>query len=118
MPDVYMIWEGIPVWIELKVTKSNSIKVSPTQISWHTSHSDSGGLSFILVKHLGDRSLFLFRGADVRCVASEGLRSEAIWSGASVPGAVEAVFGSGREYFGAIFGALDSGPTALPPSHP
>jgi len=73
MPDVYILWEGLPLWIELKVIKANSIKLSPQQVAWHTAHSHAGGLSFILVKRSKDGGLFLFEGRDGRSVASEGV---------------------------------------------
>jgi len=73
MPDVYLIWEGLPIWLELKVIKNNAVRLSPQQIAWHTAHSHVGGLSFILVKRLRDGCLFSFEGRDARAVASEGV---------------------------------------------
>ena len=91
MPDVYAVWEGLPLWLELKVISGNKVRLSPTQISWHTAHSHYGGLSFILVKHLGSGTLFLFEGHRAREIASEGL-------------------GSGSDFqcsgFGDLFGAI------------
>ena len=73
IPDVYLIWNGFPFWLELKVSNSNTVKLNPTQVAWHTSHSHCGGVSFILVKHQGQGSLFLFEGSQSRELASEGL---------------------------------------------
>lgn len=73
MPDVYAIWEGLPIWLELKVITGNKVLLSPQQIAWHTSHSHVGGLSFILVKQAKGRGLFLFEGRHGRSVASEGV---------------------------------------------
>jgi len=73
MPDVYIIWDGLPIWLELKVITANSVKLSPQQIAWHTAHSHAGGLSFFLVKSTKDRGLFLFEGRHGRLVASEGV---------------------------------------------
>ena len=73
MPDVYFLWEGLPLWIELKAIKGNKANLSPQQVAWHTAHSHAGGLSFILVKHLGQGCLFLFEGREARSVASEGV---------------------------------------------
>jgi Holliday junction resolvase len=73
MPDVYAIWESMPLWIELKVIKGNVVRLSPQQVAWHTSHSHVGGLSFILVKQSKDRDLFLFEGRTARSVASDGV---------------------------------------------
>lgn len=85
MPDVYAVWEGLPIWLELKVINSDKVKLSPQQVAWHTSHSHAGGLSFILVKRSKDRGLFLFEGRDGRSVASEGIgsRTENLCSGFS-----------------------------------
>jgi Holliday junction resolvase len=77
MPDVYAIWDGLPLWLELKVINTDKVRLSPQQIAWHTSHSHVGGLSFILVKHLGPRALFLFEGHRAREISSEGLGSGA-----------------------------------------
>lgn len=105
MPDVYMIWDGVPLWIEIKVASSNSVKLSPQQVAWHTAHSHAGGFSAILVKRTSDRCLFSFEGRGARSVASEGLVSEAIFSGTSVLGALESIRESGRGHFGALFGS-------------
>tara|TARA_R100001015_G_C4626078_1_gene184905 strand:- start:1098 stop:1433 length:336 start_codon:yes stop_codon:yes gene_type:complete len=73
MPDLYIVWESISFWIELKVIKSNKVKLSPQQIAWHTSHSHAGGLSFILAKHQGTGSLYLFESREARTLASDGV---------------------------------------------
>ena len=73
MPDLYIVWESISFWIELKVIKSNKVNLSPQQIAWHTSHSHAGGLSFILAKHQGTGSLYLFESREARTLASEGV---------------------------------------------
>ena len=46
--------------LELKVVKGKKIRFSPHQISFHVSHPNN---SFILIKHLGQRSLKLFQGS-------------------------------------------------------
>jgi Holliday junction resolvase len=46
--------------VELKVVKGKKIRFSPHQISFHVQHPKS---SFILVRHLGQRSLKLFQGS-------------------------------------------------------
>lgn len=95
MPDVYAIWEGYPIWLELKVITGNKVLLSPQQVAWHTAHSHAGGLSFILVKRSKDGSLFLFEGRGARLLASEGLGSGAAFQGSG--------FG---DLFGAIFGIV------------
>ena len=102
MPDVYMIWDGIPLWIEMKTTSSNRVNLSPQQIAWHTSHSHVGGFSAILVKRTSDRCLFLFEGRGARSVASEGLCSGAIFSGTSVREALDAVRGACLEHLAGV----------------
>ena len=46
--------------LELKVVKGKTIRFSPHQISFHVQHPKN---SFILIKHLGQRSLKLFQGS-------------------------------------------------------
>ena len=60
VPDVYGIQDGISVFVELKVTKSNKINLSPFQKNWLYNHYLQGGRSFILLQHLGQRALYLF----------------------------------------------------------
>ena len=93
VPDVHVIWSGLPFWIELKLTKANKIRLSPNQIAWNTKYSLNNGLAYILVQRLGEGSLFLFRGEDARELATNGLNTEPIIR----------VSGSG---FGDIFGAI------------
>ena len=93
VPDVHVIWDGLPFWIELKLTKANKIRLSPNQIAWNTKYSLNNGLAYILVQRIGEGSLFLFRGEDARQLAIDGLNTEPIIK----------VSGSG---FGDIFGAI------------
>ena len=60
VPDVYGIQDGISVFVELKVTKSNKIGLSAFQKNWLYNHYLQGGRSFILLQHLGERALYLF----------------------------------------------------------
>jgi len=57
-----MVWDGLPFWLELKVTKSSAIKISPHQIAWHSAYRARGGASFFLVKSLSTRDIVLFDG--------------------------------------------------------
>ena len=92
VPDVHAVWDGLAFWIELKVTKTSAVRLSPHQIAWNTAYSLSGGLSLILVKHLSQGTLFLFEGHQAREIASEGLdKCTAIWTGRSAPSAWEAI---------------------------
>ena len=80
---MHLVWSGLVFWIELKVSKGNTVRLSPEQIAWNTAYSRSGGLSFILVKDPRDGSLFLFGGAQAALVAKEGLRACALYHGSS-----------------------------------
>ena len=59
--------------VELKVTKSNKVRLSPHQIAFHVKHPKN---SFILVEHLGQRSVKLFPGTMVQELDACGLELE------------------------------------------
>ena len=73
IPDVHLLWSGLPFWIELKTTKNSSVKISPHQIAWNYKYSVNGGLNFFLVKHLFWGDLFLFRGDQGPRLLDQGL---------------------------------------------
>ena len=56
--------------VELKVTRSNKVKLSPHQIAYHVTHPKN---SFILVKSLDQRSVILYPGSAVRELDACGL---------------------------------------------
>jgi hypothetical protein len=58
---------------ELKVTKTNSVRLSPHQISFHVSHPKN---SFILVFSEKLKSAKLYDGSQVLALASRGLSLE------------------------------------------
>ena len=60
--------------IELKVTKSNKIKFSPHQISFHVKHPNN---TFILVESLDQRCLKLFEGARIKELVACGFKLDA-----------------------------------------
>jgi|TARA_A100001015_G_scaffold242435_1_gene277002 hypothetical protein len=64
--------------IELKVTKSNKVRLSPHQIAFHVKHPRN---SFILVQHLGSGCLKLFPGSGVLALEACGLKLEALATG-------------------------------------
>jgi Holliday junction resolvase len=64
--------------VELKVTRSNKIRFSPHQISFHVQHPKN---TFILVKSLVSRDWKLYEGKDVRQLATRGLALDACRSG-------------------------------------
>ena len=64
--------------IELKVTKSNKIKFSPHQISFHVKHPNN---TFILVESLDQRCLKLFEGSKVHELVACGFKLEPLCLG-------------------------------------
>ena len=69
--------------LELKVTKSNKVKFSPHQISFHVKHPQN---SFILVEALDPRSskhveYYLFPGSGILALEACGLKLEALCLG-------------------------------------
>ena len=60
IPDLFGISEGINVFVELKVTSSNKINISPFQKVWNIKHTLHGGRSFIMLQHLSQRALYIF----------------------------------------------------------
>ena len=60
IPDLHGISDGRTVFVELKVTESYSISISPFQKAWNFNHVLHGGRSFIMLQHLGERALYLF----------------------------------------------------------
>jgi len=84
VPDVHLVWDGIPIWLELKVSKGNAVNISPHQIAWHMAYHARGGLSFYLVKRSKDRDILLFGGdqgpmvLDLGCLAPCALRVDSV----------------------------------------
>ena len=60
--------------VELKVSKSNKVRLSPHQIAYHVTHPKN---SFILGKALAACTVKLYEGSDVRQLAACGLKLEA-----------------------------------------
>ena len=60
--------------VELKVTKSNKVRFSPHQISFHVRHPMN---TFILVKSLGQSDLKLFEGTKIMELVACGYKLEA-----------------------------------------
>jgi hypothetical protein len=69
--------------LELKVTKSNKVRLSPHQISFHVKHPRN---TFILVETLDPRSskhveYYLFPGSGILALEACGLKLEALATG-------------------------------------
>ena len=60
--------------VELKVARSNKVRLSPHQISFHVTHPKN---SFILVKSLAACTVKLYEGSRVKELAACGLKLEA-----------------------------------------
>ena len=72
VPDVHIVWDGLPFWFELKTTKGNAVKVSSHQAAWHMAYYARGGLSFFLVKALSTKDIYLFGGDQGPSVLEQG----------------------------------------------
>ena len=59
--------------VELKVTKRNSVRLSPHQIAFHKLHPKN---SFILAKHLGPGTVKLYEGSKIFLLGACGLKLE------------------------------------------
>ena len=92
VPDVHVVWDGIPFWMELKVSKSNAIKLSPHQIAWNTAYWARGGVNFFLVKRATTRDILLFEGGSGAEVLEKGCLAPCVLRVGSVP----ALFGALR----------------------
>ena len=64
--------------VELKVTRSNSVRLSSHQIAYHVTHPKN---SFILAKHLGPCTVKLYPGSAVRELVASGLELDALCLG-------------------------------------
>jgi len=73
VPDVHVVWDGKPFWMELKISKTNAVNVSPQQVAWNMAYWARGGSSFYLVKRASTRVLYLFEGDQGPALASSGL---------------------------------------------
>jgi len=77
--------------VELKVARSNSVRLSPHQIAFHITHPKN---SFILVKTHGQRSAKLYEGSAVRELVAHGLRLEPLRLGLDACGSWFAELGA------------------------
>jgi len=71
LPDLFILLNGIPLFIELKSPiKGNKIKLEKSQVAWHLRYKTCNGLSFILLRVPSTSDLFLFDGGIVaECIA-------------------------------------------------
>ena len=81
VPDIYLCINGVPIWLELKLIKNNTLDIRKSQIAWHTSHSFSNGVSFFLVKDPRTSNLFLFEGVlalNLRACAFDNIKDRSL----------------------------------------
>ena len=78
IPDLNGLYDGRDFWVELKITTTNKVRLSPTQISWHYNRGLYGGRSFILVKNTKTKEIKLFNNTDVRKLSLEGFQSNSL----------------------------------------
>ena len=69
--------------VELKVTRSNSVRFSPHQIAFHYKHPHN---TFILVKHRGSCAVKLYEGSRIMDLVACGLRLEPLRLGLAACG--------------------------------
>ena len=72
-PDLFILLNGIPLFIELKAPiKGNRIKCEKSQIAWHLRYNACKGVSFFLLRVPLTNDLFLFDGGIVaRSIAQD-----------------------------------------------
>ena len=70
---MHIVADGVPFWIELKVSKGNGVNLSPHQIAWNMAYFARGGANFFLVKALSTRHIYLFRGDQGPILSQGGL---------------------------------------------
>ena len=75
IPDLYGACEKSSFFLELKCTKSSSLRISPTQVSWNYSNVSNGGRSFFLAEALLDSTLYLYSGKSGKDLVKEGLKA-------------------------------------------
>ena len=80
IPDLNGLYEGHDFWVELKITTTNKVRLSPTQISWHYNRISHGGRSFILVKNTKTKQIKLFDNSTVRLLAGDGFETDSLVS--------------------------------------
>jgi len=109
IPDVHIIWDNLPFWLELKITKANAVNLSPHQIAWNTAYFHRGGLNFILVKRVGERGLFLFEGGRASEVKEQGLKLKPLFQGSSFEDLWSTIRGQGLSRSIRVSGISGSG---------
>lgn len=70
---MHIVADGVPFWLELKVSKSNAVKLSPHQIAWNMAYYSRGGANFFLVRSASTKDVYLFGGDQGPRLLEKGL---------------------------------------------
>ena len=76
IPDLYGIYGGQAIWLELKCIKQNSIKLSPLQISWNYNNFRHGGKNYYMVKDTRSKVIKLYGGDQGAWINEQGFKAE------------------------------------------
>jgi len=91
IPDVHIVADGVPFWVELKTIKSNAINLSAHQVAWNMAYWARGGANFFLVKDLSFKKLYLFKGNQGPSLTRDGLNGTEGHEYGTVKDALEAL---------------------------
>ena len=72
IPDLYGIYGGQAIWLELKCIKQNSINISPLQISWNYNNFRHGGKNYYIVQDTRSKVIKLYDGDKGRELKEQG----------------------------------------------
>ena len=72
IPDIYGIYGGQVIWLELKCIKQNSINISPLQISWNYNNFRHGGKNYYIVQDTRSMVIKLYTGDKGQEIAKNG----------------------------------------------
>ena len=72
IPDLYGIYGGQAIWLELKCIKQNSINISPLQISWNYNNFRHGGKNYYIVQDTRSKVVKIYDGDKGRELAKQG----------------------------------------------
>ena len=74
IPDLYGIYGGQAIWLELKCIKQNSISISPLQISWNYNNFRHGGKNYYIVQDTRSKVIKLYNGDKGREIKEKGFK--------------------------------------------
>lgn len=75
--DVHGLYQGVDIWIELKIFHGNIIDFRKSEISWITRRIMLGGRVWILARKTtkSEDALYLYRGSDIPALLANGVIS-------------------------------------------